>query len=482
MTRDLFESKTAEIPDGNLSNLRRLGPPNRMNDLPYRDWMKFQKSFFRFTGWQSFVNECVCFFTKEIWPNGDLSKSLILGLPAPSADLIGSRLIEVSEALTLASITADLRRRCDEEQKFDFILVNLATDVVKNGLPSQYEQIFRSLRSLLLNSRYCGLVTEWDASSFPLPWALATDGRRFLKLRDEKIGLMGKRQPLYYCLYFQAENDSVKPEPWSPDETRIGELDSKAFPSWVMPKSPPRKADEINHPAKFPEALVKDFIETFTVPGDTVLDPMAGTGSTLIAALACSRNAIGIDLNPQFATVARERVASENLSLLDEKTSRAEVVEGDARNIKFLLGQQQVDYCITSPPYWSMLANEGSENQRSRRERNLPTVYSNFEADLGNISDYEKFLDALIKIYRGVGEVLKTGGYFTVVVKNIKRNHTVYPLGWDLVRRLACKESEFDFVGNTLWCQDDIGLKPFAVGIYWVSNTLHHYCLHFRRR
>ncbi len=36
--------------------------------------------------------------------------------------------------------------------------------------------------------------------------------------------------------------------------------------------------------------------------------------------------------------------------------------------------------------------------------------------------------------------------------------------------------------GNTLWCQHDVGLKPFAVGIYWMSNILHTYCLHFRKR
>jgi len=128
-----------------------------------------------------------------------------------------------------------------------------------------------------------------------------------------------------------------------------------------------------------------------------------------------------------------------------------------------------------------MLSNQGSENQQARRERNLPTVYSDSDTDLGNIGDYDRFIDALVDIYNGVGEKLKRGGYLTVVVKNIKRNHTVYPLAWDLVRRLAAKGSKFEFTGTTLWCQDDVGLKPFAVGIYWVSNTLHTYCLHFRR-
>ena len=70
----------------------------------------------------------------------------------------------------------------------------------------------------------------------------------------------------------------------------------------------------------------------------------------------------------------------------------------------------------------------------------------------------------------------------TVIVKNVKRNHVVYPLAWDLVAKLCTREGKFEYLGNTLWCQDDIGLKPFGVGIVWVSNIVHQYCLHFRRR
>ena len=50
----------------------RGGPPNRMNDLAYRDWMKFQKSFFRFSSDQAFIEECVHFFTKAVWGDGAL--------------------------------------------------------------------------------------------------------------------------------------------------------------------------------------------------------------------------------------------------------------------------------------------------------------------------------------------------------------------------------------------------------------------------
>ena len=479
----LFGPKITGPPEKDRSANSRLGPPNRMNDLRYKEWMKFQKSFFRFAGWQQFVDESILFFTKEIWPNGSVSKSLILGFPSPAKHLTGSRSIHLSDVSDLQAISVHLRQRYDKKESFDFILINLVAQVANKDAAhesAQLEDIFHSLSGLLFKSRYCGIVTEWDANSFPIPWALAMNGRQFLKLRDEKVGINGPFERSYYSLFFQAEDECVAPK-WHRDETQIVSAEPVRFPTWVMPKSPPRKADEINHPAKFPEALVSAFIEVFTLPGEIVLDPMMGTGSTLVAALGCARNAVGIDLNPRFVAVARARVGGGTLSLL-EKASHAEMIEGDARKVETLLGDTRIDYCITSPPYWSMLANEGSENQRARRDRNLPTVYSDSETDLGNIQEYEIFVESLVKIYDAVGEKLKRGGYLTVVVKNIKRNHTIYPLGWDLARRLAARGSKFEFAGNTLWCQDDVGLKPFAVGIYWVSNTLHTYCLHFRHR
>lgn len=85
-------------------------------------------------------------------------------------------------------------------------------------------------------------------------------------------------------------------------------------------------------------------------------------------------------------------------------------------------------------------------------------------------------------MYELIGRNMNENAYMTIVVKNIKRNHTVYPLAWDLVLKLAGEEGGFEYVGNTFWCQDDIGMKPFAVGTHWVSNTVHQYCFHLKKK
>lgn len=64
------------------------------------------------------------------------------------------------------------------------------------------------------------------------------------------------------------------------------------------------------HPATFPLTLPDWFIRLFTDSGDWVLDPFAGSGTTLISAHALGRNSIGIDIAPEYCEMMRERIRS----------------------------------------------------------------------------------------------------------------------------------------------------------------------------
>ena len=63
-----------------------------------------------------------------------------------------------------------------------------------------------------------------------------------------------------------------------------------------------------NHPAPYPEELADRLIRMFSFAGDTILDPFAGTATTLIAAKRAGRNSIGIDIEPAYVAMARERL------------------------------------------------------------------------------------------------------------------------------------------------------------------------------
>ncbi len=267
-------------------------------------------------------------------------------------------------------------------------------------------------------------------------------------------------------------------------KNKLNDLDPKTWlkfqKSWFIHNPPPRKRDVLTHPAKFPETLAQEFIAFFTKKGQTVLDPMCGTGSTLVAALRAGRHSYGIELNSRYAEIAREMISQEQARWTagtDSDRCVAEVITGDAaKAVEY--GIPKVEYVLTSPPYWDMLHAKGAENQKKRRQTDgLDVVYSDHPRDLGNIHDYETFLGQLVDIYSRLKPLLQHKAYLTIIVKNVKKGGKIYPLAWDIARELG---RVYALKDEKIWMQDNQRLAPFGLGSAWVSNTFHHYCLQFR--
>jgi tRNA G10 N-methylase Trm11 len=62
-------------------------------------------------------------------------------------------------------------------------------------------------------------------------------------------------------------------------------------------------------PAKFPPQLPRKFIQTLTLPGETVLDPMMGSGTTVLEAFLLGRRGIGFDIDPLAVMLAKTKVS-----------------------------------------------------------------------------------------------------------------------------------------------------------------------------
>ncbi len=108
------------------------------------------------------------------------------------------------------------------------------------------------------------------------------------------------------------------------DESKVGSGFGKNVSRWVgrdkvYPTNVLHMATECgnkNHSAVFPVWLPTWFIKLFTQPGDLVLDPFMGSGTTAVAAIQLQRNYVGIDTNEEYCQQTRERVKQVQISLL----------------------------------------------------------------------------------------------------------------------------------------------------------------------
>lgn len=103
--------------------------------------------------------------------------------------------------------------------------------------------------------------------------------------------------------FFRCEEDiyilgrEAKGFKWNPEASRYMSV-------WDIQ---PASKQEADHPAPFPPELVRRCVEAFTEPGDVVLDPFAGSGTTLFAAQALHRQVIGMEISPKYCEAIRQK-------------------------------------------------------------------------------------------------------------------------------------------------------------------------------
>jgi site-specific DNA-methyltransferase (adenine-specific) len=95
--------------------------------------------------------------------------------------------------------------------------------------------------------------------------------------------------------------------------SQISDISKKEFMEWTngLWTFNGEKKKRIGHPAPFPVELPLRCMKLFSFVGDTVLDPFTGSGSSLVAALKCNRQCIGIEIDPRYCDIAVARIKTE---------------------------------------------------------------------------------------------------------------------------------------------------------------------------
>ena len=368
-----------------------VDPKNRLNDLSSREWLPFQKSWFLLG--KNPLPEFINFFTKSNYPDVHTGTVAVY----PDELLISSGLeLNSRKICTLSAI---------QHQKLDYVYIDLTAWQSLVDLNERIDEIRDLMQKIEQNLNDRGYITvvakNWHhaGGSELVAWEIARLFGACFQQKDEKIGCgvakdytqmeaqngWSPHNSVTYFLQFRKEKERVSglKNNFSKSEKlpqNMPEKGNGAFrDAWFVHRPPRREKGVLLHPAKFPEDLVERFITNFTRPGEVVLDPMAGTGSTLIAALDCQRIACGIELNPEFVEIAKSRFSA---------GAQYQLVTGDAADQLSYSHLPAADYCITSPPYWDMLRMRGSETQKKRKDAGLQRWYSDDPKDAGNIEDY----------------------------------------------------------------------------------------------
>lgn len=221
---------------------------------------------------------------------------------------------------------------------------------------------------------------------------------------------------------------------------------------------------DLKHPASYPVSLCEKLIKTFARNNCNVLDPFNGVGSTTVAAMNLDCTATGIDLSETFCNLARKRT---------ENSNGINIINGDSFEELKLLPENYFDICITSPPYWDIL------NMQRTADKKEATNYSDKMNDVGNIENYDDFIQTLSELFSEVHRTLKKGSYCIVNVMDIRKKSKFYPLHSDLAT--AMQKVGYIYDDLIIWDRqsDYNNMRPLGYPYKFRINKVHEYLMIF---
>jgi DNA modification methylase len=239
-------------------------------------------------------------------------------------------------------------------------------------------------------------------------------------------------------------------------------------------KGHPDAQIERQHPAPFSFTDVGRLIRFFTKKGQTVLDPFVGVGSTLKACAIDERHGIGIELNPDFAELARKRLATEVRDMFSTADCQ-QILEGDARDHLPTLADESVHFVVTSPPYWSILRKEDHKVRQERLDKGLAKDYGSDARDLAKIELYPDFLRELAAIFGQCARVLTRGGYMAIVVSDFREKSKYIMFHADLAH--ALESYGLEMRGLKVLYQRHKKVFPYGYPYSYVPNIHNQFIL-----
>lgn len=105
---------------------------------------------------------------------------------------------------------------------------------------------------------------------------------------------------------------------------------------WVIPNVKSNHVEKTDHPCQYPVELIERLVLSMTNEGDWVLDPFAGTGSAIIAAIRHGRRGAGAEIEKRYMAMARDRIRKEQMGVLKTRPMSRPVYDPDEAGNKLI--------------------------------------------------------------------------------------------------------------------------------------------------
>ena len=189
-----------------------------------------------------------------------------------------------------------------------------AGDAVVTDIPFNVDLNYESYDDKLSNAEYRALLDSWFTAMKPVAWMYV-------------VKAPTKTMPVVLPSFADILGYVWTVIQYSPNTTSYGPFNLHVYTQYLIGGQPyKRPCGDLfvntdnqlwsrEHPAAMPTRPIRKLIEWFTNPGDMVIDPFCGSGTTLRAAKDLGRRAIGIEIEEKYCEIAVKRLAQEVLAL-----------------------------------------------------------------------------------------------------------------------------------------------------------------------
>ncbi len=199
--------------------------------------------------------------------------------------------------------------------------------------------------------------------------------------------------------------NTIPPETFSPPEFRPEE--------WTLWSFPERGEWATHHSAyrgNWSPYIPRNLIEKYTKHGDTVLDQMMGSGTTLVECRLTGRNGIGVDINRETVMLAMNKLDFSLPDDLQKTEGRVELFIGDARNLD-MIEDSSIDLIATHPPYCGIIKYSSSGKKGDLSQLKLP-----------------EFMEAMKGVASEAFRVLRENRYCAVLIGDTRNRRHYVPI------------------------------------------------------